>query len=62
MGSLHWRSQQDNYKQSIESAGLEVLWVRNNDAYDFISKSAKGASIDYGVKSVSLLAQKSKAH
>jgi len=53
-------SQQDDYRQVIENAGMEVLWVRNNDAYGFISKSAKGASKDYGVKSVSLLAQKIK--
>ena len=51
-------SQQDDYKQAIENAGMEVLLVRNNEAYGFISKSAKGASKDYGVKSVSLLAQK----
>lgn len=51
-------SQQDDYKQAIENAGIEVLWVRNNKAYEFISKSAKNASRDYGVKSVSLLAQK----
>jgi SAM-dependent methyltransferase len=51
-------SQQDDYQQAITDAGMEVLWVRNNDAYGFISKSAKGASKDYGVKSVSLLAKK----
>jgi len=51
-------SQQDDYKNAIENAGMEVLWVRNNEAYGFISKSAKGASKDYGVKSVSLLASK----
>ena len=51
-------SQQDSYKQSIESAGMEVIWVRNNGAYSFISKSAKGAAKDYGVKSVSVLASK----
>lgn len=51
-------SQQDSYKQAIENAGLEVLWVRNNDSYSFISKSAQGASKDYGVKSVSLIAEK----
>ncbi len=51
-------SQQDGYKQAIENAGLEVLWVRDNDAYTFISKSAQGASKDYGVKSVSLVARK----
>jgi len=37
---------------------MEVLWVRNNEAYGFISKSAKGASKDYDVKSVSLFATK----
>ncbi len=51
-------SQQDNYRSSIEKAGMEILLVRNNDAYSFISKSAKGASKDYGVKSVSLVAEK----
>jgi arsenite methyltransferase len=51
-------SQQDDYKSSIEDAGLKVLHVKTNDAYGFISKSAKGASKDYGVKSVSLIAEK----
>lgn len=51
-------SQQDDYRQAIENAGMEVLWIRNNEAYAFISKSAQGASKDYGVKSVSLLARK----
>jgi ubiquinone/menaquinone biosynthesis C-methylase UbiE len=51
-------SQQDDYRNSIEMTGIEVLLVRNNEAYSFISKSAKGASREYGVKSVSLVAQK----
>jgi arsenite methyltransferase len=51
-------SQQDSYRDAIRNAGMTVLWVRNNDAYGFISKSAKGASKDYGVKSVSVYAQK----
>ena len=38
--------------------GMDVLMVRNNEAYSFISKAAKGASRDYGVKSVSLVATK----
>lgn len=50
--------QEDTYKNSIEKSGIEVLFVRNNTAYEFISKSAKGASKQYGVKSVSLLAEK----
>jgi len=53
-------SQQDDYRMSIEEAGLEILAVRNNEAYSFISKSAKGASKDFGVKSVSLYAEKNK--
>ena len=51
-------AQQDSYRASIENAGMEILYVRNNDAYSFISKSAKNASKDYGVKSVSLFAEK----
>jgi SAM-dependent methyltransferase len=51
-------AQQDDYRSAIESAGMEILVVRNNDAYGFISKSAQGASKDYGVKSVSLIAEK----
>ena len=51
-------SQQDDYRSAIENEGLEVIDVRANDAYGFISKSAKGASIEYGVKSVSLFAEK----
>jgi arsenite methyltransferase len=50
--------QEDTYKNSIESNGMEVLYVKNNSAYEFISKSAKGAARQFGVKSVSLIAQK----
>jgi len=51
-------AQQDDYRSAIEQAGMEILVVMNNDAYGFISKSAQGASKDYGVKSVSLIAEK----
>ena len=51
-------SQENDYRSAIEKAGIEILLVRNNEAYSFISKSAKGASKEYGVKSVSLSAQK----
>lgn len=51
-------SQQDNYRRAIEKSGLQLLQVRTNPSYHFLSKSAKGASKDFGVKSVSLLAQK----
>ena len=44
-------SQQDDYKRSIEQAGLIVLYVKTNDIY--ISKSARGVSKDYGVRSIS---------
>ena len=50
--------QEDTYKSGIENQGMEVLYVRNNSAYEFISKAAKGASKQYGVKSVSLFAEK----
>ncbi len=51
-------ARQDDYRDAIENAGMEILVFRNNDAYGFISKSAQGASKDYGVKSVSLFAEK----
>jgi arsenite methyltransferase len=51
-------SQQDDYRNSIEKAGMEILAVRNNEPYSFISKSAKGASKEFGVKSLSLFAKK----
>ncbi len=51
-------SQQDDYREAIESVGMEIIDMKTNKAYGFISKSAKGASKDYGVKSISLLAKK----
>ncbi len=51
-------SQQDDYRNTIEQPGMKVISVKTNDAYSFISKSAKGASKEYGVKSISLIAQK----
>jgi arsenite methyltransferase len=50
--------QQDDYKNTIEQQGLTVMSIKSNDAYEFISKSAKGASKEYGVKSISLVAFK----
>ncbi|WP_346925652.1 methyltransferase domain-containing protein [uncultured Arthrobacter sp.] len=49
-------AQQDDYREAIEAAGLEVELVRENP-YEFISERAAGASEKYGVKSVSLLAR-----
>jgi len=50
--------QEDSYKNAIEQAGLEVLFVRNNSAYQFLSIPALGATQKYGVKSVSLLTKR----
>jgi arsenite methyltransferase len=49
--------QQDLYRTVIEGAGLRVVRQRENQAYRFLSKSAQGASRDFGVKSISLLAK-----
>ena len=54
-------AQQDAYRAAIEAAGLRVVRVRENSAYAFLSKSAQGASRDYGVKSISLVAMKETA-
>jgi arsenite methyltransferase len=51
-------AQEDAYRNAIENAGMKILLVKTNDAYGFISKSAQGASKEYGIKSVSLLAEK----
>lgn len=47
----------DAYKQLIEAAGLEIVNVKDNP-YAFISNSAQGATKQYGIKSVSILAVK----
>lgn len=51
-------AQQDDYSSAINKGGMEILYVKNNDSYGFISKSAQGASKEFGVKSVSILAEK----
>ena len=51
-------AQQDDYSNAIKKGGMEILFVKNNDSYGFISKSAQGASKEFGVKSVSILAEK----
>jgi arsenite methyltransferase len=50
--------QQDKYRKAIEKAGLRIRKIEDNPQYYFISKSARGATKDYGVKSISLLAIK----
>jgi ubiquinone/menaquinone biosynthesis C-methylase UbiE len=51
-------AQQDNYRADVEAAGLKVVKVEDNPAYQFISENAQGASKKFGVKSISLLAVK----
>lgn len=51
-------AQQARYQGAIESAGLRVVRTRENPQYRFLSKSAQGASREYGVKSVSILAER----
>jgi arsenite methyltransferase len=50
--------QVDDYVAAIESAGLRVRELRDNPQYRFISDNAQGATRKYGVKSVSLVAEK----
>lgn len=47
----------DEYYALIENAGMKVVKVKENP-YQFLSNSAKGATKDYGIKSISLLAIK----
>ncbi|MFC6718369.1 methyltransferase domain-containing protein [Natrialbaceae archaeon GCM10025810] len=46
------------YTSMIETAGFDVLEVRENPQYEFVSEQAQGACQKYGVKSVSLGARK----
>ena len=50
--------QRDRYREAIEAAGFEVLELRENTGYRFISDRASSASDKYGVTSISLLAEK----
>lgn len=50
--------QEDEYYSLIEETGLKIRKTIPNPKYEFISKSAQGASKDYGVKSISILAEK----
>lgn len=51
-------AQQEDYRQQIAAAGLEVVKVEDNPQYQFVSDNALGATKKFGVKSVSLLAVK----
>jgi ubiquinone/menaquinone biosynthesis C-methylase UbiE len=44
----------DRYTALIENAGFELLEVRDNTQYEFLSEQAANACRKYGVKSVSL--------
>jgi arsenite methyltransferase len=50
-------AQRDAYREAIEGAGLRIDQIRENP-YEFISERARDASAKYGVKSLSLLAEK----
>lgn len=47
----------DEYRNLIEKCGLKIVQDKENP-YSFISKSAMGATKDYGIKSISILAVK----
>jgi ubiquinone/menaquinone biosynthesis C-methylase UbiE len=46
------------YKDAIESAGLRITAEQVNDQYRFLSDNAQGATKKFGVKSVSIRADK----
>jgi SAM-dependent methyltransferase len=50
--------QEDDYKAAIENAGLKIDKFRKNPEYQFLSNDAKGATKEWGVKSISLVAVK----
>lgn len=50
--------QRDRYREAIEAAGFEIVSLRENDEYHFVSDRADSATRKYGVKSVSLLARR----
>jgi len=50
--------QQQDYRRAMEDAGLQLLEARENTQYHFISDSARGATVTFGVKSISVLTAK----
>ncbi|MCK5093351.1 MAG: methyltransferase type 11, partial [Spirochaetes bacterium] len=50
--------QENKYRSAIEKAGMCVVSIQVNPQYQFLTKSAQGASKEFGVKSISLLAEK----
>lgn len=51
-------AREDRYRAWMDEAGLRVSRVKENPRYAFLSRSAQGASREYGVKSVSVLASR----
>ncbi|MEX1239277.1 MAG: methyltransferase domain-containing protein [Cyclobacteriaceae bacterium] len=51
--------QKDDYYSLIKNAGLHVVEDKINP-YEFLSKGARGATRDYGIQSISLLAIKER--
>lgn len=49
---------QDRYTDMMEAAGMRLISARDQSEYGFVSKSAKSAGEQYGVKSVCILAEK----
>jgi len=52
------RRQVDYFKNIIEESGLIIKKMRENTVCEFLSKSARNAGKDFGVKSVTVLAVK----
>jgi ubiquinone/menaquinone biosynthesis C-methylase UbiE len=52
-------AQKDDYEAAITAGGLRIERFEENPQYQFLSKSARGATDKWGVKSVSILARKS---
>jgi SAM-dependent methyltransferase len=50
--------QRDRYREAIETAGFEIVSLRENEEYRFVSDRADDATRKYGVKSISLLARR----
>jgi ubiquinone/menaquinone biosynthesis C-methylase UbiE len=50
--------QAGHYQQAIQDAGLRIACEQANDKYRFLSDNAQGATKKFGVKSISLRADK----
>jgi ubiquinone/menaquinone biosynthesis C-methylase UbiE len=51
-------AQRDDYAAAITAGGFVTERIEDNPQYQFLSKSARGATDKWGVKSVSILARK----